>query len=1670
MDESFPKSGGQPHRIEASWVPSTPAKPALGKEELIHAEKQPQQSDNRSQQSQSAPGNVPPERTAAGYGESNRAVSEPAESQSYEDAMNQFDQMSQFSQLLEFVIRGGTIQGSYIDTMCQNSSSIQSQSQSQLLEPTLQAVSQTPHSANATWSPFPFDLNTPLSAMADASGLPILPSVSAISSQFEPVTPDQIKKADKVSSSNLCAAQAAEIGVQKEVSELSALQNNQSVLVENQNSTTISTVTGENFEPEMAIEEQTDLSKTPVKKPRKKKHRPKVIVEGQSRKPYKPRTPKPNNPKEGVKPKRKYVRKSPVGKPVDDVPSEGKTNEAAEEAKPLDSEDTPKGKRKYERKQKVDQPSTPYEDENMTTTDSSAAPITRRSCKRSLNFDVESQVPGGSFGQPQSDFTIHKTFQENQVLLEKTEVASVAHNLTESADHMLKDSLLVKESLASSTSSSCLSSQFMFLNQTEGTRGKCPIIFSDVTHDKQEITFKTMASDVIAATRSSSNPKGTIGGVLNQETEVRKSKRRRSSRTDSLEPRNINASGGHYNSLQAYQEIIPPNQYSKEETSNWQFPAIFKKKRSETIYKPSSSSIRPTSITTDYYAKYSMNHLVAPQRNSFPSDPAVEIDISTSKSLPTFGNAGRITRKRSKNITRVRDMKSLLETSRQLSDSYNGSGTSAQKPQTCMGALADIRATLARKKRSNRIFISSSTSNNHRQAATILSGYPPDMMRKDTLTVDAIVEKLQCLSIQEQQNALVTYQERNTWQNSIVLYQNNGAMVPFDGPFNYRKRRPRPKVDLDEETNRVWKLLLENINSEGVDGTDQQKAKWWEDEREVFRLRTESFIARMHLVQGDRRFTPWKGSVVDSVVGVFLTQNVSDHLSSSAFISMAAKFPLKSTNHYPSAQLSEERSEQSEVYNPNDISEWDGKVSNPLPDSGPKLDNEPDNSVVSPHNSAESIGQSAIRVFHCSNSSVMHTGVNHECQQINLSQDSGFINISKENDLPVTEQSGFSPESSAGTSSQDSLSHDNHQIPNEDRGHEFLSKVQKQEVHIIYEGSNAPSSSESELDNSDSSNLMDEAAKINPSASTAKKRKANGKENNDTVDWDQLRKLAQANGKRERTVETMDSVDWEAVRCADVDEIAQTIKERGMNNMLAARIKDFLNRIVREYESIDLEWLRDIPPDRAKEFLLSIRGLGLKSVECVRLLTLHHLAFPVDTNVGRIAVRLGWVPLQPLPESLQLHLLELYPVLESIQKYLWPRLCKLDQRTLYELHYQLITFGKVFCTKSKPNCNACPMRAECRHFASAYASARLALPAPEEKSIISATENESASRISSKNINHLQLPQPEPNHQLEASLQVRSFGSIVEEPATPDPIIEEPATPEPENTKVAETDIEDSFCEDAEIPTIKLNLEELNQTLQNYFEQNIQVQEGEISKALVVLNADAASIPMPKLKNINRLRTEHQVYELPDTHPLLQGFDKREPDDPSHYLLAIWTPGETVNSIQPPEGSCGFQDSGKLCDRETCFSCNSIREAKSQTVRGTLLIPCRTAMRGSFPLNGTYFQVNEMFADHESSLNPIDVPREWLWNLPRRTVYFGTSVPTIFKGLTQPEIQYCFWRGFPRDSPILLPFGAYSVGDSVCKERIKGIERMEARRPPILSLPCGREMGITFGKFPAFLC
>jgi hypothetical protein len=88
-----------------------------------------------------------------------------------------------------------------------------------------------------------------------------------------------------------------------------------------------------------------------------------------------------------------------------------------------------------------------------------------------------------------------------------------------------------------------------------------------------------------------------------------------------------------------------------------------------------------------------------------------------------------------------------------------------------------------------------------------------------------------------------------------------------------------------------------------------------------------------------------------------------------------------------------------------------------------------------------------------------------------------------------------------------------------------------------------------------------------------------------------------------------------------------------------------------------------------------------------------------------------------------------------------------------------------------------------------------------------------------------------------------------------EPIIEEPATPE-HSTEALESDIEGFLSEDTdEIPTINVNLEVLAKSELNHMQEH----EGDQSKALVAWNLQSASIPTAKLKNVSRLRTEHQV-------------------------------------------------------------------------------------------------------------------------------------------------------------------------------------------------------------------
>lgn len=148
-------------------------------------------------------------------------------------------------------------------------------------------------------------------------------------------------------------------------------------------------------------------------------------------------------------------------------------------------------------------------------------------------------------------------------------------------------------------------------------------------------------------------------------------------------------------------------------------------------------------------------------------------------------------------------------------------------------------------------------------------------------------------------------------------------------------------------------------------------------------------------------------------------------------------------------------------------------------------------------------------------------------------------------------------------------------------------------------------------------------------------------------------------------------------------------------------------------------------------------------------------------------------------------------------------------------------------------------------------SARLALPGPQEKNTVTSIVPYEAVQDSSLVI----MPEIK-------SHPAATFSESRYETKSCEPIIEHPPSPEPESTKYLERDIED-LCDDPEdyIPTIRLDVEGFRDLLQECIEMNNNPLKGvvDMSKALVALTSEAASIPLPKLKDISLLRTIHHV-------------------------------------------------------------------------------------------------------------------------------------------------------------------------------------------------------------------
>lgn len=168
---------------------------------------------------------------------------------------------------------------------------------------------------------------------------------------------------------------------------------------------------------------------------------------------------------------------------------------------------------------------------------------------------------------------------------------------------------------------------------------------------------------------------------------------------------------------------------------------------------------------------------------------------------------------------------------------------------------------------------------------------------------------------------------------------------------------------------------------------------------------------------------------------------------------------------------------------------------------------------------------------------------------------------------------------------------------------------------------------------------------------------------------------------------------WDAVRDAPVEAIAETIRIGGLAEIKAARIKAILEAIAERVGELDLCFLRELPMEEGRAFLRSLGGVGPKTAACVLLFACGKPVLPVDTHVHRVSQRLGMVPEKAAAERAHELLEELIP-----------------SDLVYSYHMLLIRHGREVCKAQRPRCGECPVLDLC-----AYGQANPQPPTPNSQ-------------------------------------------------------------------------------------------------------------------------------------------------------------------------------------------------------------------------------------------------------------------------------------------------------------------------------------------------------------------
>jgi endonuclease-3 len=155
--------------------------------------------------------------------------------------------------------------------------------------------------------------------------------------------------------------------------------------------------------------------------------------------------------------------------------------------------------------------------------------------------------------------------------------------------------------------------------------------------------------------------------------------------------------------------------------------------------------------------------------------------------------------------------------------------------------------------------------------------------------------------------------------------------------------------------------------------------------------------------------------------------------------------------------------------------------------------------------------------------------------------------------------------------------------------------------------------------------------------------------------------------------------DWAAIQFAPLPELVETIWPGGLGNQKAPRIQATLRRIREERGDYSLEFLGEMSPLDARDWLVTIDGIGKKTASVLLLFGFGPPLLPIDRHVDRVLRRVSMLPPKATMEDAHDLLLGMFAPGER-----------------YEAHVNLILHGRKVCHAQRPDHAACPLAWRCR--------------------------------------------------------------------------------------------------------------------------------------------------------------------------------------------------------------------------------------------------------------------------------------------------------------------------------------------------------------------------------------